>query len=594
MEAAFSIRDTTMLSKVISHAKILIVDDELANVRLLEMILEREGCKNVSMTTDPRHVTALFNDNEPDLVLLDLNMPHMSGYEVMEALHALRSPESMVPIVVLTADATPEARRRALTSGATDFICKPFDNLEVIQRIKNVLQTRYLYLELLYQNQILEERVKERTTMLEQTLAELHAAQQKLMQEERLHALGKMAAGIAHDFNNILSLVLAYGEMLLEENVVTENAAPAKCVRNIISASRDGVEMVKRLALFQRPVVGDDLFQTIDLAALINQGVELTRPRWQGETPAQRPEIVVERNFSPEARIVGDPNEIRDLLINAIFNAVDAMPDGGRIIFRTRAEGDWIVLEIGDTGVGMDDETRAHCLEPFFTTKGPRGSGLGLAMISGIARRHHGTLEVETAVGVGTKLLIRLPNESSYPMEKNIFPAEPVDPLPILVVDDEPLLCEVLSSYLSKDGHRVTSANDGTEALQKFQQDHFDVVITDATMPQMNGKQLAGAIRKLRAETKVILLSGHADAGVAPSETAEIDFVVGKPVSQETLRQAIAKAVGASGKTATARAQTPGAGFIRTRPEDALTLSALAAQFAGSHVAALLKTQTQN
>lgn len=169
-----------MVSHLIYHAKILIVDDELPNVRLLERILQRAGYAKVTMTTDSRHVVPMFVDDPPDLVLLDLQMPHQTGYEVMESLAKLETSENVVPIIVLTADGTPEAKHRALAGGATDLICKPFDNIEVALRIKNTLTLRFLQLHLTNQNQILEERVRERTEMLEASMAELRAAQKQI------------------------------------------------------------------------------------------------------------------------------------------------------------------------------------------------------------------------------------------------------------------------------------------------------------------------------------------------------------------------------------------------------------------------------
>lgn len=162
-----------MTPELISHAKIFIVDDELTNVRLLERILKRAGYTNLAMTTDPRRAMPMFTDDSPDLVLLDLHMPHIDGYELLQQIQALAGPDTFIPIIVLTADATAEAKHRALSTGAIDFLCKPFDNSEVELRIRNALRTRFLYLQLESQKRLLEERVKERTQMLEKAITEL-------------------------------------------------------------------------------------------------------------------------------------------------------------------------------------------------------------------------------------------------------------------------------------------------------------------------------------------------------------------------------------------------------------------------------------
>lgn len=172
-----------MLSELLPHAKILIVDDEMVNVQLLERILAREGYLDLAMTTDPRRALSMFADDQPDLVLLDLNMPHVTGYEVMESLSRVIPEDDFVPVIVLTADATLAAKQRALSAGATDFLCKPFDNIEVTLRIRNILRTRFLHRQLQSQAQLLDERVRERTDFLKRTVLELQKVQQKVIEQ---------------------------------------------------------------------------------------------------------------------------------------------------------------------------------------------------------------------------------------------------------------------------------------------------------------------------------------------------------------------------------------------------------------------------
>jgi signal transduction histidine kinase len=426
-----------MICDLIHHAKILIVDDEIANVRLLEKILAAEGYRNVSMTTDSRDAANMFVDNEPDMVLLDLNMPHQNGYDVMATLSHLIPAKAFLPVIILTADATPASKRRALGGGATDFICKPFDNLEVALRIKNLLRTRFLHLEMQNQNQILDERVRERTTSLETALTELHTAQKEVVQQERLRALGMMATGIVHDFNNVLSLITGYSQLLLKENDSSEiETRTTKYLRTVISAARDGARMVSRLAQFQRPHLETDMRQALSLVELIGETVNLTMPRWKAQARAIGTEITIVTELENVPDIHGDPVEIRELFTNMIFNAVDAMPDGGTITFRTRTQDQSVLLEIEDTGTGMTEEVRQRCLEPFFTTKGEGGSGLGLAMIYGIIQRLDGGIEIETLMDQGTKFRIRLPylnkkemNADEVPMFQSSNSNEQNDPV---------------------------------------------------------------------------------------------------------------------------------------------------------------------
>ena len=199
---------------VFKKARVLIIDDEASNVRLLERILDLAKVGHVCSTTDSREALKLFINEQPDIVLLDLHMPHVDGFTIMAQIQSSVSDGEYLPVLVLTADITPETRHRALTLGAQDFLTKPFDHSEVLMRMRNLLENRFLHSELRLQNTSLETLVSRRTSELEQTLGRLKATQQQLVKQERLRALGMMASGIAHDFNNALMLVLGYAELL--------------------------------------------------------------------------------------------------------------------------------------------------------------------------------------------------------------------------------------------------------------------------------------------------------------------------------------------------------------------------------------------
>jgi len=174
-----------MNPEILLQGKIFIVDDELANVHLLEKILARGGYKNLSMTTDSRRFEGMFLDDDPDLILLDLNMPYVDGYKILESLRGLVPEEAFLPVIVLTADVTPKAKHRALEGGAIDFLTKPFDATEVLLRVGNALRMRFLHRQLHNQNALLEERVRDRTQLLDQSIRELRQTQQQVAQPER-------------------------------------------------------------------------------------------------------------------------------------------------------------------------------------------------------------------------------------------------------------------------------------------------------------------------------------------------------------------------------------------------------------------------
>jgi CheY-like chemotaxis protein len=233
---------------------------------------------------------------------------------------------------------------------------------------------------------------------------------------------------------------------------------------------------------------------------------------------------------------------LREVVTNLIFNAVDAMPGGGTITLRTREESGRVILEVCDTGIGMDEEVRQHCLEPFFTTKGANGTGLGLAMVYGIVQRHSGTVELESQPGIGTTFSLSFPVAGCFandPAEKKSIIGRP---LRVLVVDDEPVLCQLLFEYLKSDWHTVETATSATQALEKFRLGSFDLVITDRLMPEMSGDDLAAAIKAMAPRQPVVMVTGF----VNESETTDRgNIILSKPISLLSLRQAITSAVAA-------------------------------------------------
>jgi signal transduction histidine kinase len=531
-------RSLHMPPSFLNKAKILIVDDEPSNVRLLERILELYGAAEVRGTTDSRTALTAVLEFEPDLLLLDLNMPHRDGFSVMAQIKDALPAENYLPIIVLTADISAETKRRALSGGAHDFLTKPLDNSEVILRINNLLENRFFHLEM-------QEQVRERTAQLEATLEQLQATQEQSVKQERLHALGMMAGGIAHDFNNSLTMMMGYAELLqpwLERNASARELA---YLNHIIGAAQDAAHVVSRLREFYRTAENDEIRVPVNLSDMAEAAVSLTAPKWKGRSRADGVQIEVVTELTEVPPVAANAAELREVLTNLIFNAVDAMPVGGVITLRTRSDEESVVISVTDTGVGMTEAERGRCLEPFFTTKGEAGTGLGLAVVYGIVQRHEGTIDITSKMGVGTTFSIRFPVTAlqqpvavcaSQRIERN---------LRILVVDDQEIICELIGEYLKGDGHDVTTAVESSEALALFAREGFDLVITDHSMPGMNGLQLAKAIKDLDPKTRVILLTGFGDEMMGRGEQpSAIDLVLGKPVSAADLRQGVFRALG--------------------------------------------------
>lgn len=384
---------------------------------------------------------------------------------------------------------------------------------------------------------------------LQHAYDDLRQSQQRMMQQERLRALGQLASGVAHDINNAIAPIALYTESLLaHESALTERARAYLTI--IQRAITDVGETVSRMRDFYRPPDRQSAPTHVALNALVEQVVDLTRVRWR-DLPQQRGVTVAMHTElqQPLPPVLGQESEIRDALTNLLFNAVDAMPEGGSLIVRTRATADAVQLEVCDSGIGMDEQTRQRCLEPFFTTKGERGTGLGLAMVYGMIQRHNAELEIDSAPGRGTTIRISFP-PATVPVEAagaSTALEAPSKPLSILIIDDDPLVLESLRVALENDGHRVTAADGGQTGIDTFvstqaRSERFDVVITDLGMPHVDGRRVASAVKAASPSTPVVLLTGWGQRIVDDGEIpAHVDRVLNKPPKLRELRAALAQ-----------------------------------------------------
>lgn len=380
---------------------------------------------------------------------------------------------------------------------------------------------------------------------------DLRQTQQSVMQQERLRALGQMASGIAHDINNAISPVALYTESLLETE--TNLSPQGRHYLEVIERAIDDVAAtVARMREFYRQREPQLALAPIDANLVVQQVLDLTRARWS-DMPQQRGIVIVLRTQLADAlpMLPGSVGEIREALTNLVFNAVDAMPEGGTLSVRTSCTGAagearQVRIEVGDTGIGMDENTRRRCLEPFFTTKGERGTGLGLAMVYGMMERHGASIDIVTAPGQGTA--VRLDFPACAAGEGDIAPdaAHAVPPrLRILVVDDDPMVLKSLRDILEIDGHEVVSADGGQAGIDCFQaaydrHEHFAVVITDLGMPHVDGRKVASAVRQCSPATPIIMLTGWGQRLAADSDYPEhVDCVLGKPPRLKELRRAL-------------------------------------------------------
>ncbi len=531
-------RFATMNEELLRQGRILMVDDEVSSLCLLENILHRLRFPHLRKLTDPTRIIGEFTAFAPDLVITDLEMPRLDGIQLVEKLRAHLAPDTSLPILVLTGSSNPKHKRAALIAGATDIMVKPFDSAEMQMRIRNLLLTRFQRLQIQEHNRILEQKVAERTADLQRALAELKDSQRQVVQQERFRAFGEMAGGVVHDFNNSLMSIIGYSELLLQDDSLADDRELLRqYLRTMNTAGRDASHVVSRLRDFYRPREEGDVFCAVELNRLIEEVVPLTKPKWHDHALETGRSIRVELELQKIPPVLGNGAELREILTNLVFNAVDAMPSGGTITLRSESLADSVRVEVADTGTGMSEEVRHRCLEPFFSTKGEKGTGLGLAMVFGIIRRHSGTLDIDTEPGRGTTFRVTLPHYREGGVGSAENHGGTIRKLRVLVVDDEPNPRDVVTQYLRSDGHRVVTACDGGEAMQRYLSEKFDLVITDHGMPGMNGAQLADAVRRIDPAKPIFLLTGFAYG--ASERPASANCILKKPLVPSELRAAL-------------------------------------------------------
>jgi signal transduction histidine kinase/CheY-like chemotaxis protein len=374
----------------------------------------------------------------------------------------------------------------------------------------------------------------------------LRHAQQQIIEQERHRALSTMASGIAHDFNNALSTILGFTDLLLQSREKLANRDTAvRYLEMIQKAASNAAETVKRMRKFYRPFE-DKVMKAVDMNDLITEALSMTRPRWEGQARAAGVEITVEKKLGEISKLQGNEAELHEMLSNLIFNAVEAMPEGGTLELKTRQEDDNVVIEFRDTGIGMHENVRMHCLEPFFTTKQGTGTGLGLSIVQGTVKRHGGSITVESTPGKGTTFRIRLPvTEHCDKSQSDTGSTTKPEPLSILVIEDAEDQRRMLAEYLAMDEHRVDTVPDGEKGLHAFMQGNYDLVITDRSMPKMRGDEVAAKIKATDPEKPIIMLTGFGDMMEATDEMVEhVDVLLSKPVKLKEFRSAILKALG--------------------------------------------------
>jgi PAS domain S-box-containing protein len=370
-----------------------------------------------------------------------------------------------------------------------------------------------------------------------------HELRFRLIREQKFRTLGSLAAGVAHNINNRLTPVLGWTEMLLERLAADEAIERDELVhalRVINQGASDSVETVRRLQDYSRPsrVRGPEGVQLRDV---LEQLLALTRPQWDNEAARRGIRYEIDLKAEPAPLILAVASEIREALLNILENALNAMPEGGRLTLHVRGEDDRAVVSIADTGRGMSPEVQRLAFEPFFTTRSSEGgSGLGLSLAQEIVHRYRGQVSVSSVENVGTTFTLSFPAISVDAARTPAF-LPTLEPMRILAVEDEPEVLDVVRAMLTAGGHTVITAASGREALALFEREPLDVIITDLGMPGMTGLALAEEIKR-RRPVPVVLLTGWADE-LDSTHAQHVDVVLAKPITRERLLGGLAKAV---------------------------------------------------
>jgi len=376
-------------------------------------------------------------------------------------------------------------------------------------------------------------------------ITEQKQERQRASQADKLRALGQLASGVAHDFNNALAAILGRAQLMRRQ---THDTAMTRNLDIIQTAAEDAAATVRRIQTFARQSQAKE-FELLEAGSLLRDAVEITRTRWENEARTRGLHYEVELDVECELHTRGSASELREVFVNLIVNAVDAMPFGGRLSIICERKDGRLHMRFSDTGMGMSEEVRERIFEPFYTTKGMQGTGLGLAVSYGIIERHGGHISVESEVGKGASFEIDLPLEESLPPKagENLARAETAA-LSILVVDDEEFVLETLGEMLTVLSHKVVGVQSGRAALQALAAEHFDLVFTDLSMPEMDGWEVAREIRRRWPELLIVLVTGYGKGTEPPTgEKNLIDGVIGKPFDfdqvTETITQVTSKTV---------------------------------------------------
>jgi signal transduction histidine kinase len=482
-----------------------------------------------------------------DVALLDYRLADGTAFDLFEEI------PRQIPFVIVTGSGDEEIAVQAMKAGASDYLIKDAESgwLKTLSlTVRNAIKARRAEEALKLAHAELEQRVYQRTEQfltanqqLQQEIEQRKKAEELLIQSERLKAIAELAAGVAHNFNNILQVMLSSGEVALAALKSNDLARATANLQRILDSCRSGAETVKRLqdfaALRSEPTSRANV---VSLSRAVQKGLDMSETWWKTMPERRGFDVVLTRHLMSDCFVRVEENELLEVVINLVKNAVEAMPQGGEIAVKVSADGNNAMLTVEDSGLGIPEGNLGRIFEPFFTTKGTQGTGMGLASAYGIILRNGGQISADKREGGGTRFSVSIPLASEIrgatPEVTTDLPQE----LRVLIIDDQEPIVAMLEQLFARRGHTVVSALSGQEALNVFEHHPVDVVISDLSMPSMTGWQVGKAIKDLCRSKGIprplfLILTGWGKQPEDPDRGVEagIDGIVEKPVNFERL-----------------------------------------------------------
>ncbi len=365
----------------------------------------------------------------------------------------------------------------------------------------------------------------------------MHKYEKYIQHLEQVKLVGELASGAAHHLNNVLSVIIGKGQILGKK---LQNTAFQRDIELILKAAQDGATSIRRLQDIITQKNTPNQFTLVNLNQLVEEVIDSLRPKFEREAQSRGIHYQLDLQLTPIRAIRGDAVSIREVLINIIQNALDAMPQGGKLSIQTSDKDNKVLLFVSDTGIGIPPELQKKIFDPFFTTKGSKGNGLGLSIVAETIKKHQGTVYVDSIPNKGTIFMLEFPvaNKNVLPFNRQTDILKNEEKFyKVLLVDDEGIVRETLAEMLEEDGFEVSMASSAEDALLKFQKVRPDAVFTDLSMPGLNGVELARKIKQLDPTTPVLIITGwnQLDKSMVKSNKF-IDGVIQKPFEASRIR----------------------------------------------------------